>query len=200
MSTFRVEAARISDLPGAYRTALQTADAGEDGSALLRDPDLVGHVYVGPYIVRGSGTQLVLVDDAGVAGHLLSADDTLDLEAWAEASWWPPLRARYAPIEDGSRDAELIRYIHEPPRALPEVVGEFPAHLHIDLQERARGRGLGRLLVGRLLDELRARAVEGVHLVVDDANTNAIGFYAHVGFAEVRRDEDGVLMGLRLRG
>jgi ribosomal protein S18 acetylase RimI-like enzyme len=194
----RAEAASLHDLPGAYRVCLLTGEAGQDASALYRDPDLLGHVYVGPYLASGAGTQLVLVDEGGVCGYLLSADDTSAFEAWAEHAWWPPLRARYPLLDDGSRDAELVSLIHRPEVTPPEIAEPYPAHLHIDLLERARGRGLGRLLIDRLLGELRARGVPGVHLGVDAANTNAIGFYGHLGFREVGREPGGLLMGLRL--
>jgi ribosomal protein S18 acetylase RimI-like enzyme len=177
---------------------LLTGDAGTDASDKLRDPDLLGHVYVGPYITRGLGTQLVAVDDQGVAGYLLSADDTLAYEAWAEAAWWPSLRQRYAPLADGSMDAELIDLIHAPERTPEDLVAEYPAHLHIDLLERLRGRGLGRTLIERLLGELRGRSVPGVHLGVDIHNANGIGFYEHLGFREVAREPGGLLMGMRL--
>jgi ribosomal protein S18 acetylase RimI-like enzyme len=195
----RIEAATIQDLPGAYRTCLLTGEAGQDATAIYRDPDLIGHVYVGPYIARGSDTQMVVVDEAGVAGYLLSADDTAAFEAWAERDWWPPLRRRYQLLDDGSRDAELVRLIHQPERTPAEIVGSYPAHLHIDLQVRARGRDLGRTLVERLLADLRHRDVTGVHLGVDAANANAIGFYGHLGFREVGREPGGLLMGMRLK-
>jgi len=194
----RIEAAGILDLSGAYRTCLLAGEAGQDATALYRDPDLLGHVYVGPYITEGTGTQLVVVDEDGAAGYLLSADDTLRFEEWAEDVWWPPLRVRYPILDDGSRDAELIRLMHQPERTPVEIARAFPAHLHIDLQERARGTGLGRVLIERLLSELRAREVAGVHLGVDADNANAIGFYEHLGFREVAREPDGLVMGLRL--
>jgi hypothetical protein len=72
----RIEPAGPHDLPGAYRVCLATGDAGRDATTLHRDPDLLGHVHVGPYLARGTDTQLVVVDAGGVAGNLLSADDT----------------------------------------------------------------------------------------------------------------------------
>ena len=104
-------------------------------------------------------------------------------EAWAEAEWWPPLRDRYPAArrrQPGRRGGRGI--IHEPARAPDEVVRDYPAHLHIDLLERARGQGLGRLLIERLLADLRARGVRGVHLDVAVDNTNAAAFYRHLGF------------------
>jgi ribosomal protein S18 acetylase RimI-like enzyme len=196
----RIEAASLHDLPGAYRVCLMTGEAGEDATAMFRDPELLGHIYVGPYLAQGAGTQLVVVDEAGVCGYLLSADDTPAFEAWAERSWWPPLRARYPLVDDGARDVELVRLIHAPEVTPPQLAEAYPAHLHIDLLERARGQGLGRVLIERLLGELRERGVPGVHLGVDVANANAVGFYEHLGFREVGREPGGLLMGLRLGG
>jgi ribosomal protein S18 acetylase RimI-like enzyme len=194
----RIEPAGLHDLPGAYRTCLLAGDAGKDATGLFRDPDLLGHIYVGPYLARGVGTQLVLHDEHGSAGYLLSTDDTSAFEDWAEAAWWPPLRQRYPRRHDGSRDDELIALLHEPERTPPEVTASHPAHLHIDLQERARGLGFGRLLIERLLDDLRTRGISGVHLSVDATNANGIAFYEHLGFVDVGRGPGTLLMGRRL--
>jgi len=194
----RIEVAGIHDLPGAYRTCILTAADGQDATALHRDPDLLGHVYVGPYLARGLGTQLVIVDEAGHAGYLVSTDDTASFEAWTESAWWPALRRRYPRPGDGSRDARLIEHIHAPPLTPAAIAAEYPAHLHIDLLERVRGTGLGRLLMVRLLAELTARGVAGVHLGVSAENDNAVGFYDHLGFREIAREPGGSLMGLRL--
>jgi ribosomal protein S18 acetylase RimI-like enzyme len=194
----RIERASIADMAGVYRACLRMGEAGEDATHLYRDPDLLGHVYAGPYVARGVGTQLVVVDGSGVAGYLLSADDTLDFEAWAETTWYPPLRARYPPLDDGSKDAAMIELIHAPERTPAALAAAYPAHLHIDLMPQVRGLGLGRTLIAQLLAELRGRGVAGVHLGVDVANTNGIGFYEHLGFREVDREPGGLLMGLRL--
>jgi len=194
----RIERAGLPDLAGAYRTCLHTGDAGQDATGQYRDPDLLGHVYVGPYLAWRQGSQLVVVDDAGIAGYLLSTDDTLAFEAWAEANWWPQLRERYPRREDGSLDAELIGLIHVPTRTPEALAREYPAHLHIDLEDRVRGTGMGRRLMAQLIDELRERAVPAVHLGVDGANENAIGFYRHLGFEEIEARPWGLIMGLRL--
>ncbi len=198
-----VRPAALHDLPGVYRVCLLTGDAGQDASAQFRNPDLLGHVFVGPYVVGQPDLALVVVDPEGVAGYCLAARDTRAFEAWAEAAWWPSLRDQYA-VPDAaspdaaSPDAEIIRLFYSPPRAPEEVVGEFPAHLHIDLLARARGQGLGRGLVERQLQGLRRQGARGVHLDVAPGNANAIAFYRHLGFTEVERHETSILMGLRL--
>jgi ribosomal protein S18 acetylase RimI-like enzyme len=193
-----IRAATLQDLPGIYRVCLLTGDAGQDASAQYRNPDLLGHVYVGPYVVGQADLALVVADPDGVAGYCLAARDTRDFEAWADAAWWPLLRDQYPMLDDASPDAEMIRLFHAPPRAPDSVVAEFPAHMHIDLLARARGHGLGRGLVDRQVASLRRDGARGVHLDVAADNANAISFYRHLGFAEVDRHEASILMGMRL--
>ncbi len=193
-----IRAAGIQDLPGAYRVSLLTGDAGRDATELYRNPELLGHVFVGPYVVGEPDLALVIADEDGVAGYFLAAADTRGFEAWAEAHWWPPLREHYPARDDSSLDAELVALLHTPPRATDAVVGDYPAHLHIDLLERVRGRGYGRLLIERFVAELRAAGGRGVHLDVAADNANAIAFYRHLGFHVVESQETSLIMGMRL--
>jgi ribosomal protein S18 acetylase RimI-like enzyme len=190
--------ATLHDLPGAYRVCLQTGDSGLDATARYRDPDLLGHVFVGPYIVGEPDLALVVTDDRGVGGYALAVADTRSFERWAEAQWWPALRQRYARGRGDTADDEIVRLIHQPPRTSDEIVSAYPAHLHIDLLERFRGRGLGRALIENLVNALRTRGVPGVHLEVAADNPNAMAFYRHLGFADLDRDKGSSTMGLRL--
>ena len=128
----------MRDLPGAYRVCLLTGDGGRDGSALYRNPELLGHVFVGPYIVGQPDLAFVVADEAGIAGYALAAEDTRAFERWAEEEWWPPLREQYPLTADGSPDSELIELLYRSPFAGDSVVVPFPSHLHIDLLERVR--------------------------------------------------------------
>ena len=71
----------MRDLPGAYRVCLLTGDAGRDASTIYRNPELLGHVFVGPYIVGQPDLALVVADDAGIAGYALAAADTRGFRA-----------------------------------------------------------------------------------------------------------------------
>ena len=68
---------------------------------------------------------------------------------------------------------------------------------HIDLLPAVQGGGNGRLLITALLDALREAGARGVHLGVDPANARALGFYRHLGFAEVPHAK-GLVLGLPL--
>ncbi len=194
----RIREAALHDLPGVYRVCLETGASGKDATALFKNPDLIGHVFVGPYIVGQRDLALVVADGEGVAGYLLAAADTRRFEAWAEEHWWPTLRAQYTLTDGDSPDDELIRTLHAPPHAPDPVVAAYPAHLHLDLVARVRGQGLGRALVERNLAALRGRGIPGVHLDVAADNENGIEFYRHLGFVELQRLADSILMGMRL--
>ncbi len=195
---FRVERVSLADMAGIYRVCRLTGDVGGDASRLHEDPDLHGHVWAGAYVAYAGGTQLVVVDDAGIAGYLISTDDTIAFDAWAEEHWWPSLRARYPRTEADTPSGALIRRLYEPEVRDTEIVAAFPAHFHIDLLDRTRGSGLGRTLLEQLFSELRERAVPGVHMGVDKRNTNAIGFYEHLGFRTLAVGAGSVTMGLPL--
>ncbi|MBH0116856.1 GNAT family N-acetyltransferase [Salinibacterium sp. NG253] len=193
-----IRPAGLYDLPGTYRVCLQTADAGADGSALYENPDLLGHIYVGPYLVGAPDLAFVIADELGVAGYVLGAADTRQFEAWQEREWWPILRDQYPSTAGDSLDDELISHLHTPVTAPEAVVADYPAHLHIDLLPRAQGQGLGRTMLETLFEALRARGVGGIHLDVGEDNHNAIAFYRHLGFTELARGADSIYMGMEL--
>lgn len=92
-----------------------------------------------------------------------------------------------------------------PEESFPEdvrarLLEEYPAHLHMNLLEAARGSGGGRALVERFASDLRSQGVRGIHLF---CGPDPVVFYERVGFSEVARIEfkPGVwvwAMGMRL--
>ena len=193
------------DRDALYDICVRTGDSGDDARALYRNPELLGEIWVGPYLALRSDLAFAAEDDEGVVGYVFGAADTVAFEAECERRWWPALRTRYPDPPAGAvlaADEELIRRIHQPPTTPASVVEEFPAHLHIDILPRGQGRGIGRRLMTTLFDALVAQGVDGVHLGVSPRNTRAIGFYKHLGFVPVGDEDDessGLLLGLRLR-
>lgn len=185
-----LRAYRPGDLPAMYRLCLLTGDAGQDATPLYRDPDLLPHVYCGPYPTADPSLSFVVVDDEGVAGYLVGTADSAAFAAWQDEHWWPPLRARY-PMgpDDGTADHGLVHLIHHPPHdAAP---AGYPAHLHIDLLPRRQGQGWGRRLIAAFAAALAERDVPGLHLRIDPRNTAALAFYLRLGFTQL---DDAVLV------
>lgn len=73
----------------------------------------------------------------------------------------------------------------------------YPAHLHINCHESARGLGIGRKLMQSLLEQLKAQGVKGLHIMTGPDSENR-AFYTKLGFnfEEVRNSI--LLMGIRL--
>ncbi|MDC7123766.1 GNAT family N-acetyltransferase [Cellulomonas fimi] len=190
-----------ADLPAIYRICVLTGAAGGDATALYRNPDLLPHVYAGPYPVADPGLSFVVADSRGVLGYVVATADTLAFEEWLDAHWWPTLRAQYpvtADPGDGTEDHVLVRRIHEWVPTPDTLYDTHPAHLHIDLLPRAQGQGWGRRLVDALAEALRERGVTGLHLGVDARNTGAIAFYDRVGFRPARTHDWGQTLVLDL--
>ena len=198
----RIRRAEARDRDAIYDVCLRTADAGGDASALYVERDLPGDVWAGPYLELRPHLAFVAEHQAGVDGYIVGAEDTVAFGAECEAQWWPALRDRYPDPPDDrdlTPDQRLHRYIHHPPGAPPEVLAEYPAHLHVNLLPRAQGQGAGRRLLETLFDALAG--VPGIHLGVARENERAAAFYAHLGFVPVgppRAPSTGRLLGRRL--
>jgi ribosomal protein S18 acetylase RimI-like enzyme len=177
------------DVPGVYRVCRLTADVGGDATSRHADPDLLGHVWAGPYLAHPDAVALVVRDASGVAGYCVGVPDTAAFERWLDDEWLGPLRERY-PQGSGGTDADrsLVERIHAWPRTDPALLEEFPAHLHIDLLPRLQGQGWGRRSLEALLGELASGGVPGIHLGVDPQNRGAVAFYERLGFTEVGGD------------
>jgi len=186
----RIRPYQSDDLDDVYRICLQTADNGQDATSLFRDPQLPGHVYVGPYVAFQPSCAFVAEDAVGVGGYVVAALDSQAFEQRLELDWWPVLRASYPELtpdlsEDLSTPEQYaIHDIHHPWTTGDELATRFPSHLHIDLLPRLQGRGIGRRLIATVISSLRDQGSHGLHLVVGHANGRAVGFYRHVGFTE----------------
>ncbi len=180
-----------SHLPGAYAVCLETSEPGGVVPSSGINPDFLGHVYVGPYLVRHPELASMVVDASGVAGYFMGTDSSLDFWLWCEANWWPALREQYPLTGSSDWNGKLIHLLHNPPTPPADVVRKYPAHFHIDLLPRARGGGLAR----RLIDEFVELVGVGVHLDVSKENTNAISVYHHLGFEIVGEASESFYMG-----
>lgn len=197
--TTTLRTATIHDLPGVYRVCLLTGRAGADASANHDDPDLLGHVWAGPYLLFPDAVALVLQDRHGIAGYCVGVPDTAAFEAWLEAVWLPPLRRNHPPGSGGSSaDAALVQRLHERPHTDAALTRTHPAHLHVDLLPRLQGQGWGRRVMAAMTDGLSAAGARGVHLGVDLGNTAAQAFYDHLGFAELQRARGARYLGRSL--
>ena len=208
MSEFTIRLARPDDQAGAYHVCMKTGNYGQDGEPFYReDPDALGRIFVGPYLAFEPELSLILEDELGVCGYALGAFDSRHFFHRYETEWRPTLCAQFPePTGDPaawSRVQNVHSWYHHPDYFTPEPYAQYPSHLHIDLLERAQGRGFGRKMLEQVMDKLRERGAPGAHLGVSMLNTTAFGFYKKLGFRELIRVGEGkdgcIYMGKSLR-
>lgn len=197
---FSLRPYRPEDLEAVYTVCLETGDIGSDATQLYRDPEVLGHLYAGPYVTLEPDSAFVLEDGAGVCGYVIGALDSKTFYERLQTEWFPPLRERYPePQGDQKSWTSDERLMYQFYHLRPTVPPGYPSHLHIDLLPRAQGKGNGRALMETLLSALRAKDSLAVHLGTSPQNLRAERFYLKLGFTELKRLEPHTLvMGKRL--
>jgi GNAT superfamily N-acetyltransferase len=192
MSTFSIRSVRPDDQAAAYYICLKTGDHGRDGEPFYRDdPDALGRIFVGPYMAFEPQLGLILEDEHGICGYAFGCVDSRAFYARYESEWRPQLCASF-PMPEGdpatwSRAQTVHAWYHEPDYYCPEPYEAYPSHMHIDLLDRAQGRGFGRRMMAEGMDRLRRLGSPGVHLGVSVRNEPAQAFYRKLGFRELMR-------------
>jgi len=183
-----------------YHVCLATGDSGASALHLYTEKDMLGEIYVGPYLSFQPDLSLTLIKD-GVAGYALAALDTRSFEDTLSKHWWPAILEKYqsrSPENFNEREKNLFEYIQNPPLRPEEVVKDYPSHLHIDLLEKAQGRGIGKAMMLLVLDTLREQGSKGVHLGMGAQNSRAFTFYTKLGFTLLDKNDNEWTMGLKL--
>ena len=204
---FKIRKATPADREAAYWVCLKTGDHGDDGEPLFTDdPDALGRIYVGPYLEFEPDLALVLEDGEGVCGYCLGAMDSRKLYDRYEQEWRPGLvrdfpepggdPSQWTPLE------QVYHLYHHPDYYCPEPYDLYPSQLHIDLVQRAQGRGLGRQMIDEMVTLIAGLGSPGIHLGMSARNERAYYFYLKIGFEELARDGSGenqaIYLGKRL--
>jgi GNAT superfamily N-acetyltransferase len=176
-----------SDEAAVRRICLLTGNNGSDGTALYTDPDLLSDIYAIPYTVLDPELCFVAVDKDDIAvGYIVGTPDSARYVQRFKDEWLPQVSSRHQeppkePDWDNDIQAAMAWNLHHP-WSDPQVVADYPAHLHINLLPEAQGKGGGRALMQTFLDAALKHGAEGAHLYVSLTNTNARAFYARLGF------------------
>ncbi|MEM7737568.1 MAG: GNAT family N-acetyltransferase [Deinococcota bacterium] len=202
--SFHIRAYQSADFEAVYEICLKTGDAGNDATALYDDPNILGHLYVGPYVTLSPELAFVLEDTSGVCGYVLGALDSLSFYEHMRTQWLPRIQS-HVPDPTGdpatwTATERLYHQIHHPKETLPKPLHAYPSHLHIDLLPRAQRQGNGSKMMAVLLAELNAQGSQAVHLGMDPDNERALRFYTKLGFARIEglSNLNGLYLGKQL--
>ena len=163
-------------------------------------PELVGDIYVAPYVIHEPDFAYALLAENKVVGYLLGVLDTESFEKVLVDKYWPVAKAKYQQIdfEITPSDQELLAELDKQGFSDEEITKKYPSHLHIDIVESHQGAGYGKSMIAYLLNELKQAGSSGVHLHMSASNDRARVFYKKFGFIEVIEDANECIMGLTL--
>lgn len=164
--------------------AYLTGFFGGSAERYFPDPQLFADLWMRAYFRLPDSVGFVAQVSGDVIGYIIGS---VDERAYR--------RALVRVVVDTVLPGLLSRRYRRPLAALPYLlrslrypsphvsVGEFPAHLHLNLLPTSRGLGLGDNLLQGFLQRLRERGVPGVQLSTTDENVAALGLYRKAGFS-----------------
>jgi len=178
----------------AVRTvSCDTADRGEPVERFFRDRDAFADLMTVYYTDHEPESLWVAEHDGRIIGYLTGCLNSHRyqrvmlwqvmphalLRAISRGEFWS--RETWAMLWVGCRT--WLRGGFERHR----VLAQYPAHLHLNLQRRFRGRAIGRQLIQRFIEQARAAGVRGIHASVSGSNLPARRFFERMDFIAVGR-------------
>jgi len=179
---------------GAVRTiACDTADRGEPIDHLFRDREVVADLITRYYTDDEPQTAWVATHDDRVVGYLTGCLDSHRYVQRMRRHIIPS--AMWKAVYHGALGAPqtwrlLVAAMHtwRGGRFRREIsLAAYPAHLHLNVHQAFRGRGIGRALVTRFLDRVHEGRLPGVHAAVRADNEPSRRLFTRLGFLELSR-------------
>jgi ribosomal protein S18 acetylase RimI-like enzyme len=197
-----IRKATEADTDALFRVCLLTADAGKSAVGLFDYPELPGLTYAVPYLTRKATFAYVLEEDdtKEVVGYVVGSHDTREYEEDVIQNWFPVHAIRYLygspfdnpDIKEGDK-AYIKRYLNPSVfRTFDWSIAFSPAHIHINLLDKHQRKGWGRRLIGKAVEHLKEKGLDGLWVGVDPRNEEAKKFYKRIGFEEIKGGELGL--------
>ena len=183
-----IRKARPGDRQALFDICLRTARAGEDATGIYTLPFLPGLLWAVPYLELEPDLAFVLAEGETVLGYVVGTSDTDRFRERLDQEFLPPWRETlrdFVPVTP--QDRRTLERIHDVERAPPDMVAEYPAHLHINLLPPAQRRGFGRRMVMTELAALAKAGAPRIYLGVSIGNDSGVAFYGSAGFTEIGR-------------
>ncbi|TAL31967.1 MAG: GNAT family N-acetyltransferase [Spirochaetes bacterium] len=178
----------------------RTGHNGEDltGTGLFGDRHLFAMIFALHY-VRYEPEHCFVAREEGsgrVTGYILGTDTTARQEKRFSRHMAPRIALRALLYSSWRYPGTLRTVLHfkryGDANPLPaRIRGEYPAHLHINMLPGFQSKGAGSALIVRFEEHMRARGVNGIHLVTSEANVRAVPFYLKHGYSVAERLSPG---------
>ena len=182
------------DRAAVRRICCDTADSGRPVERFFKDREVFGDLLTRYYTDYEPQSCWVAEHDGAVVGYLTGCLDThrftrvmmgrvvpaallraMGRGTFLDALTWKLVAVNWRMAAVASaRRGDLLR--------------QFPAHLHVNLQTGFRGQQAGQRLVEAFCQRARAAGVAGVHAGVSADNEQACRFFAGLDFNELARE------------
>lgn len=155
-------------------------------------PELYADCWMNYYTDHEPESAFVAEVDGQVVGYLMGCKDTSVQQDVQKKVIMPRVRRKFFTFGykvDRRFFAFMRRYLRSMWRHefVEEPLGDYPAHLHMNLAEGYRSGGIGSRLLSTYLEYLRENGVRGLHLGTTSHNRLAVPFYKKHGFRLVSR-------------
>jgi len=182
------------DRAAVRRICCDTADAGRPVERFFPDREVIADLLTNYYMEFEPHSTFVADGGAGPVGYLTGCLNTsryLRIVKWRIApvalakalvrgTFWHPQTLRLF-------RANIGMWLTSEYRSAP-ALGEYPAHLHVNVQDGFRGQRIGQRLVEAFFERARDAGVRGVHAGVSADNLRGRHFFEELGFTEVHRE------------
>lgn len=164
-----------------------TASLGKSGDLFLDDKELLADLCCNYYTDHEKESVFVAEVCKKVVGYLFGCKDTKRYKEIVRMKIAPGvigniLMSRH---KIGRRTSKFFYKIVEDSLryGLPKKpYGEYPAHLHINVEEKWRGRGIGKKLMNKYFEYLVHNRIFKVHLTTNSCNRKSVDFFYEHGF------------------
>ncbi|GAA1242417.1 GNAT family N-acetyltransferase [Prauserella halophila] len=178
---------RSGDRP-ALRELFAYAGNGSPTESLWGDPESEAAVYLDPYLDAVPGSVWLAERDDRLVGYLVGCPSP-ELLAGEDARLAAAIR-QHRLLKNPAARRFLVRSVRDLAVAKLRrrgTAGElhderWPAHLHLNVAETARGSGAAEGMVRNFLSQLKQQGVAGCHLQTVQENERAVRFFTRMGF------------------
>lgn len=186
-SVLSIRPYRAEDRDGLFRIAADTAFFGDPIEIYLEDRRIFLDAFYAYYTDFEPEHCWIATSDDTVVGFLTGCIDTAQKDKIANKKIIPKVLVRlitgYYRVGPKARRYIWRMWSSKRKHLFPAVdLKEYPAHLHINVDEKWRGYGIGIRLMQMYLDQLTYLQIPGVHLGTTSENAAACKLYEKLGF------------------
>ncbi len=152
--------------------------------------EIFSEIWIGPYQKLLPEWTFVLENEDQIIGYITGCPNTLQFNRKKLLRHTIPMFFNIC-VDQLYKNSDIkrllkqtIRLQNTPENSFSEetkgkLLKEFPAHLHINLLKEARGKGWGDLLIKALIEELKTKQINGIHLY---CGNGPVSFYQKNNF------------------